>query len=283
LVRAAAAVDGDAWLGPSAAEDLTADRTALTFPDPSRRADFCADSGSDLAAERLVDLAERNSVDPQLERELTEAGNRLIGIDIEMLGVLDDAGPDVDAATRRQVRMLAGCLWGASIAIVDRLFEDLSELIELGDGVDADAIKNLQVLGALPPRFAHHFDVGFARHLLVAAVDLTARFTQGWQPPSCVAQELLLQVLLDEVAYSQELLEIDLHPDWRDTLDELLFEDLDFEVLFDPSLDGIEDEPTLGPPGMVPMDFAHWFVPFRADDRLPPFADQVAPSGVGVE
>lgn len=220
-------------------------------------------------------------MDPQLERGLTEAGDRLVGIDIEMLGVLDDGmGPDAGAATRRQARILAGCLWGASIAIIDQLFEDLSELIELGDGVDANAIKKLQVLGALPPRFAHHFDVGFAQHLLVAAVDLTARFTQGWQPPACVAQELLLQVLLDEVAYSQELLEIDLHPDWRDTLDDLLFEDLDFEVLFDPSLDGIEDEPALGPPGMVPMDFAHWFVPFRSEDRLPPYADQVAPPGV---
>jgi hypothetical protein len=128
-----------------------------------------------------------------------------------MLGVLDDGmGPDAGAATRRQARILAGCLWGASIAIIDQLFEDLSKLIELGDRVDANAIKKLQVLSALPPRFAHHFDVGFAQHLLVAAVDLTARFTQGWQPPSCVAQELLLQVLLDEVAYSQELLEIEL-------------------------------------------------------------------------
>ena len=65
-------------------------------------------------------------------------------------------------------------------------------------------------------------------------------------------------------------------------LDDLLFEDLDFEVLFDPSLDGIEDEPILGPPGVVPMGFAHWFVPFRTEDRLP-YADQAAPSGVGVE
>jgi len=36
------------------------------------------------------------------------------------------------------------------------------------------------------------------------------------------------------VAYSQELLEIDLHPGWRDTLDDLLSVDLNFEVLFDP-------------------------------------------------
>jgi len=61
------------------------------------------------------------------------------GIDLEMFGVLDDTGPDVGAATRRQARILAGCLWGASIAIIDQLFEDLSELIELGDGADADA------------------------------------------------------------------------------------------------------------------------------------------------
>ena len=91
-------------------------------------------------------------MDPQLERDLTTAGDRLVGVDIEMLGVIDDGtGPDAGTATRRQARILAGCLWDASIAIIDQLFEDLSELIELGDGVDADAIKNLQVLGALPP------------------------------------------------------------------------------------------------------------------------------------
>ena len=31
------------------------------------------------------------------------------------------------------------------------------------------------------------------------------------------------------------------------------------------------------------MGLAHWFVPFRTEDHLPPYAEQLAPPGVGGE
>ncbi|WP_146071684.1 MULTISPECIES: hypothetical protein [unclassified Cryobacterium] len=59
-----------------------------------------------------------------------------------------------------------------------------------------------------------------------------------------------------------EAYEVELGESWRSRLEGLLFEDLDHEFLFDESLDGIEDDPELGPPGMCPMSFENWFIPF---------------------
>ena len=120
---------------------------------------------------------------------------------------------------------------------------------------------------------------GCGRKFLVVAVDLTSRVSRGWSPLSCVAQELMLRCLLDEVDTLAEIYEVDLGEYWRDLLEQALFEDLDHELLYDPALDGFEEAADVtGPPGMAPMDFDHWFVPFNADRRLPPYAEDPPPT-----
>jgi hypothetical protein len=59
---------------------------------------------------------------------------------------------------------------------------------------------------------------------------------------------------------------------WRGHLEDLLFEDLDHELLYDPTNDGIEEDPAAQPPGMAPMRFADWFRPFNDERTLPPYA-----------
>ena len=46
-----------------------------------------------------------------------------------------------------------------------------------------------------------------------------------------------------------------------------------------PAVDGFEDDPGFpGPPGMAPMGFDVWFVPFNAERRLLPYAEDRAPT-----
>lgn len=57
------------------------------------------------------------------------------------------------------------------------------------------------------------------------------------------------------------------------TLSEYLFEDLDFEYLFDPDMDGIEDDPLAHKTsGIDVRPLAEWFAPFNTDSRVHPYA-----------
>jgi len=218
-------------------------------------------------------------MDHSLEGDLFAAAEELTGIDVEDLGAhdVDGAGPDARATALRQATLLAGCLWKASIVVIDGVFDDVIVLAVSDDRPACDGVAGLSVIGQLPPRFAHHFDEQFARQFLVAAVDLTSRFTAGWRPPSCVAQELVVRVILNQVEVLARVFDVDLHPHWRGIAEELLLEDRDQAWLYDPALDGFEDEPSFPVPGVAPMGFAHWFVPFNDDRHLPPYAQDAPP------
>jgi hypothetical protein len=58
--------------------------------------------------------------------------------------------------------------------------------------------------------------------------------------PGCTAEELVLWAILQEWEVLLDL--TDLGQSWT-TLSEYLFEDLDFEYLFDADMDGVEDDP----------------------------------------
>ena len=91
----------------------------------------------------------------------------------------------------------------------------------------------------------------------------TCRLTAAqWTPPSCVAQELGVRLLLNQATAVADLAGLTLPPDWPDTLAELLLEDIDHEYLYDPALDGFEDDPDFGPPGMTSMRVQDWFTHF---------------------
>lgn len=101
---------------------------------------------------------------------------------------------------------------------------------------------------------------------------MTRRMTAGWEPLANVAQELAVRILLNKVETTAELAGVELPEHWRATLEEHLFEDLDHEYLYDPAYDGFEDEADFGPPGMAPMRFEDWFVPFNDERHLPLYA-----------
>jgi hypothetical protein len=115
-----------------------------------------------------------------------------------------------------------------------------------------------------------------AKRLLVTGVDLSARLTKGWEPLACVAQELLMRLLLDEMEVCIDSFGAGdlIDGEWRLALEDELFEDLDHEMLFNPALDGFETDPDSPVRDVIAdMSFDKWFEPFDPERRMPPYAE----------
>ncbi|KAA8719183.1 hypothetical protein [Corynebacterium spheniscorum] len=197
----------------------------------------------------------------------------------EMLDGIGFLFPEDD---KQEVRVLSfalscGLLAEASITIIDSLFDDVCRLQDVrSDDPDLREIiaEDTAVLRWLPERFAHRYDSHFARQFLVATVDLVAAISNSWRNCPTVAHELALHVLLDQTeVLSESLQEVTqyLEAGWRGTLEDCLFEDLDFRLLYDPGMDGIEDNPE-PEMGMAPLRFESWFQPFNPSRHPVPFA-----------
>ncbi|MGQ0845248.1 MAG: hypothetical protein ACT4QF_14060 [Sporichthyaceae bacterium] len=169
-----------------------------------------------------------------------------------------------DAVLRAAAERLAGCLILAGDEVAEILGTDLNFVRE-GARVGDDPEYRIDVLWQLPQRFAHRYDAAFTQQFLDSYRDLVARLQRSpWQPPSCVAHELGLRLLLNRVDLLVHTHELTVSKDWRCRVEELLFEDLDHELLYDPACDGIEDDPNLGSDlRLEPMNFEAWFEPFH--------------------
>jgi len=223
---------------------------------------------------------------------LLQVGEGLAGLSLEQLGFeprLEDLtadqrsvlGPDdvewMESITRErrdrslfQAKLLAGALWEASVILIDQLFEDLASLRKL-HSIDREDIANTFVLSWLPRRLAQKYDIGFVQGFLVIAADLTGALARGWSRPSCVAQELALRCLLDQVEVIQDSYDLDLADDWRGSLEEQMFEDMDSDLLYQSAMDGFENDVELNRQlGFAPMNVWDWFEPFN-DASVPPF------------
>jgi hypothetical protein len=197
-----------------------------------------------------------------------------VAIDPILFGVDEaETSPDVRARQLREAALLGGVMWHAAITVVDKLFEDVGHVHAQPHGRWAEIVDDTHVLSRLPTRFWHQVTPGFANMFAATAVDLTGRVSRGWTPLACVAHELALKCLLDEMEVIADTYEVPLPSQWRSNLEQFLFDDLDHEFLYAQQYDGFEDDPDFGPPGMAPMGFKDWFKPFNQDRRLPPFLE----------
>lgn len=192
------------------------------------------------------------------------------GLDLELLGY-DDELPELDRRrSEKQAKLLAGCLWNASAVVIDELFMDIQRLSKL-KSVTAKDISLTFVLAGLPERFAHRYSVIFAQKIMTIMIDLTTKLSRGWSTPSCVAQELALKLLLDGVEVTLETYGLELADGWREMLEASMYEDDDHENLYDPSMDGFENDLTyMQHFAMAPMRFEDWFKPFTGR-HVPPY------------
>jgi hypothetical protein len=222
-------------------------------------------SGDEIVGSLLRDI--------QHERSVYAASQLFQALPVEELSIqyFDDLPDKERAAARHRASALAGCLIQASVIVVDQLIDDIARLRER-KGAATPAIGDTWVLSDLPARFEANYSPLFAQEFLVALIDVTSRLTRGWEPLACVAQELGLRILLDRVELVAEAADVALDDGWRSHLEDLFFDDLDHELLYDPACDGIEDDPASQPPGMTPMRFEDWFKPFNSERTLPPYA-----------
>lgn len=186
-----------------------------------------------------------------------------------VLALYVTAAPGDELGQRRAEgsrRRLQGALWTASIVLVDHVFSDLA-VLERADAVDVDDIDQfdqfdadvLWVLPELPPALVDQYDVRFTRRFLAAAIAVTGRLTAGWIPPVCVAEELAIRLLLNQVEVIVDLHELDIAPGWRGLLEGAFFEDLEHELLYNGPADDLPAPGVLGETGQSVDD---WFIPF---------------------
>lgn len=163
-------------------------------------------------------------------------------------------------------------LRAAVITLTDHLQIDIETL--MGGGAFSDTFA----ISYLPNKYLPSYDLGILRRFLVCVV------VTGWKlfdPAhehrlSCTAEELALHAIIRRA--EEVLVEEGQEPVEFDYLEDVAFEDMDFQALFDPSLDGIEDSPSGKYLRMVNLKLKEWFLPFNAErgDVVHPYADGAA-------
>ncbi len=132
---------------------------------------------------------------------------------------------------------------------------------------------------ALPSKYLNRYDGGFRRKFLVALLTVGYELAQS-DPPvpffSCTAEELALHVLIEEAKEGLEANGID--PDFSEFEDQVYQDDMDISVLYDMSLDGIEDTSIGDNMAFANLQFDQWFEPFlNATTLVHPYAaDEVS-------
>lgn len=222
-----------------------------------------------------------------VEEQVAEEASNIRGLNWVIQDILElDEDDDTDdpqmtpLQRERYLRewvLVKGLLWHASNTIIDGLFDDITLLAAEPDGA---GWKQTQHLADLPPRYGHRYNPLFGRMFLVAMVDVTAAVAAGWDDPPTVAHELATHLLLTEVRTVQETLEIELECGLIDHLEEVMFGDRDFDLLYSRRVDGIEEFSGEDQFGLVNLDFGSWFVPF-AEVRPPAPYATTPPGSVG--
>ncbi|WBB64330.1 hypothetical protein O7599_18250 [Streptomyces sp. WMMC500] len=240
----------------------------------ARRPESSAPSEEKLAAD-----AER------ARRQMLDLAGQLRAFGPEMFGVVSEDDEDVEedcgyeGTAEEDARLAAGSLVWATDVMVDQLFMDVQTLAEADTDV-AECEGVLWHLEELPGRYALRYDARFARRFLVTVIAMTTRFTQGtFTQLSCVAEELALRLLLAQAKASLETFDLldDGVSSALDCFADLVYEDMDHELLYDDAMDGIDDSPVGDVLGVATMQLGDWFKPFNDGRYVHPYAADESP------
>jgi hypothetical protein len=152
----------------------------------------------------------------------------------------------------------------AAVAILlDNGFEALASHGDLSDST---------LVWYLPPRLEPQYHEGLYRSMLVAVANIGGQLATTDAPIlRCLADEMALHVIIKQAgAWLETHGERD--EGWGD-YEDLVFEDVDFELLYDPAWDGIEDPDSdvARQEGMANLHPKDWFKPFRPDEPVHPY------------
>ncbi len=177
----------------------------------------------------------------------------------------------VDIAPNIRVRLSASEAEALSVAVdgIDDFL--LGELVDrYAAPADGDEVGSFSS-EFLPQQFRDLYDFGMLRRLHACLLVVAGRLQDGWEPPQCRGEELVLRAVLDYAETCYEDVSGDSTESFVD-LRELLFEDLDHEYLFDPRFDGIDDPETREGAQMrvQPLHPSSWFVAFYEGGSVHP-------------
>lgn len=168
-------------------------------------------------------------------------------------------------------------LLDASSIVVDEAFGAIERYSELKPGIPEsgrlELFDRIFVATYLPRPFAHRYTVGFFKKFLIAVVSVGMKMAAGDEVHlSSTAEELALNAIVDSAKIGLEVgTVVDADPERLDLFAEDLLEDRDFEMLFSPNFDGIEESPIAEELGVANLRFEEWFEPFRGDDVVHPY------------
>ena len=154
-------------------------------------------------------------------------------------------------------------LHAAVVILLDDAFQALSSGSDLSESM---------LVWYLPPRLESHYDEGLYRSMLVAIAHVGGQLAKTDSPSlRCLADEMALHIIIEQAgAWLETQGEPD--EDWG-LYEDCVFEDTDFELLFDPAWDGIEDPESdvARSKGMTNLHPKDWFKPFRPTEPVHPY------------
>lgn len=120
----------------------------------------------------------------------------------------------------------------------------------------------------LPPRYESYYDGLFAKEWTTTVAVVGWKLAQPGQPKlACLAEELALNALISEAIIHLEIRDERSDSEAWDDFRDLAFDDEDYLYLFDPALDGIENDPeTTEHLMLVGLPFPEWFKPFSPQE-----------------
>jgi hypothetical protein len=140
-------------------------------------------------------------------------------------------------------------------ALIDLLF-DLYEALPASGPAAADFRHDGIMI--FPPAYVGRYDRPFVRRAIVAAASLGQKLAgHGWFDLGSTMEEMLFGTIAESVQNTD--IEIG---DVFDDLEESVFQDLDYEMLFNAQFDGIENDATRDRYAFANLKFDEWFEPF---------------------
>jgi len=124
------------------------------------------------------------------------------------------------------------------------------------------------IAASLPPRYLLRYTPTFMRRFHACLLTVVWKLGQRERIPlSCVAEELAAHLLIEHAMAALEMEGIEVDSSDFVAFEEELFEDTDFEMLYEGKYDGIEESAFADIAGLVNLAFADWFVRFGAPDN----------------
>lgn len=147
--------------------------------------------------------------------------------------------------------------------LIDQFHEDLANLEAGGSFADTSMAVYL------PEKNLSRYSLLFAKQFFVCLNIVSWKlFSRHREELCCLAEELALKAIID---CASAVLEMDNKEADFSALYDSAFQDLDFEILFTPSLDGFEDTPAGKEMGIGYLRFEDWFKQFKNTGPVHPY------------